>query len=112
MWTTSSSKPTAQACYSTTYERPRSTQQVRNQAQPEEVRIRRPSRKTTRVQGFRQRNRSKPRKGPRNRQDTRAHRYQRRATAHWKTRSAEPLHQQARRKNLTILPATQERRKI
>src|SRR4051812_4952578 len=71
-----------------------------------------PAGKLLRVHGLCPRNRSEPRKCPSNCQDARANRYQRRATAHWKTRSTEPLHQQAGRKDLTILPATQERRKI
>src|SRR4051812_23120967 len=76
------------------------------------MRVRRPSRKTARVYGFRPRNRSKPRKGPSNRQDARTNKHQRRTTAYRKTRNTEPLHQQAGRKDLTILPAAQKRRKI
>ena len=90
----------------------RGPQQVQNQAQPKKVRVRRPSRKTTRVHGLCPRNRSKPRKGPSNRQDAKANQHQRRATAHRKTRSIEPFHQQARRKDLTVLQTAEKRRKI
>src|SRR3954471_21835659 len=74
--------------------------------------VRHPSRKTARVHGFCPRNRSKPRKGPSNLQDARTNKHQRRTSAHRKTRSTEPLHQQAGRKDPAILPAAQKRRKI
>src|SRR4051812_14207729 len=65
--------------------------------------VRRPSRKTTRVHGLCPRNRSKPRKGPSNRQDAKANQHQRSTPAHRKARSIGPLHQQIRRKDLTVL---------
>src|ERR1041385_4798931 len=90
----------------------RSTQQVQNQAQPEEVRIRRPSREVSRVHGLRSRNRSEPRESSSNRQDAGANRHQRRTAAHRKTRSLESFHQQIGRAHTAILPDAQKRGEI
>ena len=109
---TSSSKPTAQACYSTTSTKHSRPSTSIESSSTQKVRVWRPSQKITQVHGFCPRNRSKSRKGPSNRQDARANQHQRCAAAHRKTDSTEPFHQQAGRKDLTILPATQERRKI
>src|ERR1041385_7924386 len=72
----------------------------------------RPSRKTSRIHGLCPRNRSKPGKGPSNRQDAKENQHQRNTTAHRKARSTEPLHRQVGRKNFAILQTVEKGKKI